>query len=256
MESSLPKLQHRKLAATRDYLQEVVLVIGSLQRAFIPKDPHDWHYGLEVGLRGPLTQPLTIAGTDVRASLDLVRSKVRLGGSSWSLKYYSAPEILNNIQIWLESRGVNKRLQQPEFKTQTRHFDVQQATDYATALWWMHEQFKKVQEDLDEGFTSPILLYPHHFDLSLVWFPFNDKRQLAIGFSTGDETIIEPYLYLTAYPEPAGFTKLTLPKGAHWQSTGFSGAILPYRALSSSSHPDQLFTDYVATLKSARPLFG
>jgi hypothetical protein len=256
MESKLPKLTHKDLAATRDYLQEVVLVIGSLQRAFIEKDPHDWQYGLELGLRGPVTRPLNIAGTDVRASLDLVRAKVRLSGSSWSLKYYAAPEILNNIQVWLESRGVQVRLEQPKFTTATRHFDIQQAQYYATALWWMHEQFRDVKEMLDEGLTSPILLYPHHFDLSLTWFPQNDERQLALGFSTGDENVPEPYLYLTAYPEPAGFSKLSLPSEAHWQGGGFSGAILPYSALSSSKHPEQVFADYAATLKAARALFG
>jgi hypothetical protein len=194
MESKLPKLIPKDLAATRDYLQEVVLVIGSLQRAFVEKDPRDWHYGLEVGLRGPLTSQLNIAGRDVQASLDLVRAKVRLGTTSWSLKHYAAPEILNNIQVWLESRGVQVRLEQPKFTTRARHFDMQQATHYATALWWMHEQFRGVKEKLDEGLTSPILLYPHHFDLSLVWFPYDDERQLALGFSAGDETIPAPYL--------------------------------------------------------------
>ncbi|HVA11241.1 MAG TPA: DUF5996 family protein, partial [Candidatus Dormibacteraeota bacterium] len=107
-----------------------------------------------------------------------------------------------------------------------------------------------------EGLTSPVLLYPHHFDLSLVWFPHDDERQLAIGFSTGDQTIAEPYLYLTAYPEPPGFTKLAVPEGAYWQSDGFSGAILPYARLSGSSDPEALFASYASLMTAARSLIG
>ena len=93
MADTLPTLSMKDLAPTRDYLQAVALIIGSVQRAYIPRDPHDWHYGLEVGPRGILTQPMTIRGHEVRASIDLVRHKVRLGNTSWSLKHYNPSEI-------------------------------------------------------------------------------------------------------------------------------------------------------------------
>ena len=92
--------------------------------------------------------------------------------------------------------------------------------------------------------------------MSLVWFPYEDTRQLAIGFSTGDQTIPEPYLYLTAYPEPDGFTKLALPEAAYWQAEGFSGAILPYAALQASNDAETLFQAYTNVLNSTRSLLG
>jgi len=256
MDHKLPHLIYKDLAPTRDYLQEVALVLGALQRAFVPKDPHDWHYGLEVGLRGLLTQPMTIGGKEVRGGLDFVRHKLRLGDSSWPLEQYSAPEILNNIEVWLESHGSSVTIQRPKFSAQPRRFDSQASSDYAAALWWMNLHFRELAASLKGGLTSPILLYPHHFDLSLVWFPFDDTRQVAIGFSTGDQTIAEPYLYLTAYPEPKDFSGLALSAGAHWQAAGFSGAILPYSALTKSADPSQLFQDYARLLSAAQPLFG
>jgi hypothetical protein len=257
MKHKLPELIYEDLLPTRDYLQEVALVLGSLQRAYIPKHPRDWHYGLEVNLRGLITQPIKIENKDIRASLDLVRNKFRIGKSSWLLNDYAAPEIYNNVRLWLESHGEKVDLELPKFSSRSRHFNPQQAKNYATALWWMETQFHSLKTNLIEGLSSPILLFPHHFDLSLVWFPYNDDRQVALGFSTGDETIPEPYLYLTAYPEPAGFTALQIPSKAFWQSDGFSGAILPYSALSASSDPVTLFKDYTdAILNSVRPLFN
>jgi hypothetical protein len=252
-----PQLIYEDLLPTRDYLQEVALVLGNLQRAFIPKDPRDWHYGLEVGLRGLLTQPMIIGGKEVRASLDLVPHKVRLGDSSWSLDTYAAPEIFNNIQIWLESHTANVTVTPPKFTAHARRFNSDQSTRYGNALWWMYTQLDTLKKSFKEGVTAPILLYPHHFDLALVWFPWDDERQLAIGFSTGDRIIAEPYVYLTAYPEPEGFTDLSLPGPAYWQADGFSGAILPYHELSSSTDPVKLFRDYAqATITAARALLG
>jgi hypothetical protein len=256
MQAKPPQLVYKDLVPTRDYLQEVALILSSLQRAYVPKDPRDWHYGLNVNLRGLITQPFMIKGQEVQASLDLVRRKVRLQGSSWPLSDYTPTEIFNAVQEWLGSHQASVNLPRPKFNTEPPPFDTHQANLYAASLWWMDEQFRWLSKTLTTGLTSPILLYPHHFDLSLVWFPYNDERQVAIGYSSGDETITEPYLYLTAYPEPNRFTKLALPKEACYQTTGFSGAILTYDKLQASADPVKLFRDYAAILTAAKQLFS
>ena len=256
MTTQLPKLIHKDMVPTRNYIQEVAHVLGALQRSLVKRDPHDWYYGLEVGPRGLTTQQLTLVTKEVRASLDLVRHKVRLDGNAWPLSDYAAPEIFKNINLWLQNQRSDASISQPEFVGGVRHFDKHQADLYAEALWWMDGQFGALKSSLNEGLTSPVLLYPHHFDLSLVWFPRADEKQLAIGFSTGDQTIAEPYLYLTAYPEPPGFTKLPVPEGAYWQADGFSGAILPYATLSASSDPEALFESYASVMTAARTLSG
>src|SRR4051812_25427063 len=102
--SDLPRLDSQKLHPTCDYLRDVALVLGSLQRAFIPPHPREWQHGLEINMRGLSTQEFTIAGRPVRASLDLVKHKVRLAGNIWLLEEYAAPEIMHNIRLWLESQ--------------------------------------------------------------------------------------------------------------------------------------------------------
>ena len=98
--------------------------------------------------------------------------------------------------------------------------------------------------------SSPIQLWPHHFDLSMIWLPgdkiagqdpeneeYSDK-QMNFGFTFGDEGIPEPYFYVTAYPLPDALPALELPDGTEWRSEGFSGAVLLYRNLIHSADPN------------------
>ncbi|HXR50136.1 MAG TPA: DUF5996 family protein [Verrucomicrobiae bacterium] len=248
--SKLPPLSLRELQPTRDYLQDVAKVLGKLQQAFLPVESHDWQRGLVVNMRGLSTQPFMVASQETRASIDLVKHKVRLDGSKWLLEDYSAQEMMNNVRAWLESRGLQVHIEEPEFSESTPHFDSSQADKYATALWWMDQQLQALKTDLKTGLVSPVLLYPHHFDLSLTWFPESDERQLTVGWSTGDATIAEPYVYVTAYPEPEGFTDQQLPAPAYWNEKDFSAAILLYRDLAQAAEPEKLFASFAELLKA------
>jgi hypothetical protein len=228
---------------TRDYLQDVCLAMSSLQRGFLSKHPRDWQYGLEVTMRGISTQEFEVNGEKTRVLLDLVKNKVRMDGVWWPLEEYSGAEIFKNFKVWLESKNASVKLDEPEFAG--GRFDQEQAHNYAEALWWMYEQFEAISKEFKTGVTAPIFLYAHHFDLALVWFPWDDERQIGIGFSTGDETIPEPYIYLTIYPESKDFADIKIPEGAHLQKEGFSGLVLPYKALQESDDPGTLLHSFV-----------
>jgi len=93
--------------------------------------------------------------------------------------------------------------------------------------------------------TSPIQLWPHHFDLSMLWLPgekiagqdpdneeYSDK-QMNFGFTFGDAGIPEPYFYVSAYPQPDAFPDLELPTGTTWHADGFSGAVVTYETVAA-----------------------
>lgn len=234
----LPKIDIKQLAPTRDYLHEASRVIGNLQLIYLKPDAHLWQYGLEVSMRGIVTQEFKVDNQPFVASLDLIRYKVRLDQHKWALHDTSPAEIYENIKQWLQSKEQAVEYKMPEFTPGVRLFDTEQADIFAHALWWMEMAFGKIKHDLKGGLVSPLLIYPHHFDLSLVWFPWKDERQISLGFSFGDETSEEPYVYLSAYPAADTVTKLAQPKGAYIQEKGFKGAVLPYKALCKAS--DQL----------------
>jgi hypothetical protein len=65
---------------------------------------------------------------------------------------------------------------------------------------------------------------------------YSDK-QMNFGFVFGDESIAEPYFYVTAYPLPDALPQVELPSGATWKSGNFNGAVLLYRNLVDVSDP-------------------
>jgi hypothetical protein len=103
--------------------------------------------------------------------------------------------------------------------------------------------------------TSPIQVWPHHFDLSMVWLPGetipgqnpndaeNADKQMNFGFTLGDGLVAEPYFYVTAYPSPEAFASLALPVGTTWRTSGFTGAVLPYASLLASRDPHGYLLD-------------
>ena len=60
---------------------------------------------------------------------------------------------------------------------------------------------------------------------------------MNFGFAFGDDTINEPYFYVTAYPLPETLSKISLPAGAQWRSDGFSGAVVLYKDLLKQADP-------------------
>lgn len=240
----LPQLVYKDLLPTRNYLQNICLAIGEVQRAFLPKNEHDWQYGLEVGMRGISTQEFTAGDQDLRISIDLVTHKVRLGDTNWKLDTFAAPQLLEKISVWFEDQAMKQEFTKPAWIEGESSFNQEQSDRYGKALWWLDRQFASLKAVRLEGLTSPLLLYPHHFDLALAWFPYNNEKQLSLGFSTGDETVTEPYIYGSAYPEPGDFHDQALPEGGYWSTEGFSGAVLPYAVLQASADPAALLKNF------------
>ena len=110
---------------------------------------------------------------------------------------------------------------------------------------------------------SPIQVWPHHFDVSMIWLPggkvagqdradeeYADK-QMNFGFAFGDASIPEPYFYVTAYPLPEALPAVPLPTGTAWHSDGFNGAVLLYRDLIAMSDPHAYLQELWSTLLAA-----
>ena len=76
-------------------------------------------------------------------------------------------------------------------------------------------------------------------------------EQMNFGFTPGDESIPEPYFYITAYPMPDGLTDAALPADAIWYTEGFSGAVMKYEALVNAADPGSKLLDFMRTVQQA-----
>jgi hypothetical protein len=269
--TQFPRLDGDDFAATRDAMHAYARVLGECLKACRSKRKHWWHASLRPSLSG-LGTGIVRATTDFELELDFRRAELHArtsndNGFDVELNGQSAGEIAKAISDFMATNGVgDSQLEQfanvdrgsvgwQEFSTSHAASMGQVLRSVATAM----ETFRAgVREE-----TSPIQLWPHHFDLSMIWLPgdkipgqdpmdeeYSDK-QMNFGFAFGDESNPEPYFYVTAYPMPDAMTATRLPAGSEWQTDGFSGAVLTYRSLRDTSDPSGYLQDFWTRLLAA-----
>jgi len=77
--------------------------------------------------------------------------------------------------------------------------------------------------------ASPVLCWPHHFDIALL-VKLEDgqaanARSIGVGVSPGDEYYAQPYVYISPWPRFDGAKLPDLPPPGHWHTEGFFGAV-------------------------------
>lgn len=262
-----PPLHLAEWRATRDTLHTCARLVGSIRQALMPPQKHWWHISLRASACGLTTTPMPAGNRTCELTLDLTSHDLTITtsrGDWWDvpLEGQSSRELRESVLGNLEAMGVKPKIEREPFASEaTNPYDADAVDAYWQALSQMDLLLKQFKGELREE-TSPVQLWPHHFDLSLVWFsgrrvpgvaPANAEEadeQMAFGFSTGDEGTAEPYFYVTAYPWPEGLEETTLPAGACWQQKGWQGALLPYHALPDSDSQAYLL-DFWRTVQRA-----
>ena len=265
-----PRLCDLALGDTRDALHGYARVLGGWLTTCRSPRKHWWQASLRPSLRG-LTTGVVHAGPGFELELDLMDSQLR-GRTAHGeevvepLHGQAAAELAQHIKDFLTANGVDGRFVPEDSRNDGTKATTAYSPECAHAVARTWSSVTTALEEFRAGIreeTSPIQLWPHHFDLTMLWLPgetvpgqdpeneeYADK-QMGFGFTLGDETISEPYFYVTAYPLPDAFPTLPLPAGTAWQTTGFNGAVLPYRFLSESSDPSGYLLDLWRSLLSA-----
>ena len=217
-----------------------------------------------------VTSGVVFGEIDFELSLDLKESLLiarTSGGAEFSegLNGQSATDLAQGIDDFLFDNGIDTgyvRASAPRGTDRFVGYSAKHANSIGYALGVVSALMAEFRAGIREE-TSPIQLWPHHFDVSMLWLPgekiegqdpdneeYSDK-QMNFGFTFGDESIPEPYFYVTAYPLPDGFPELELPTGTQWQTEGFNGAVLLYKTLIKSGDPNAYLLDLWQTLLSA-----
>jgi len=193
--------------------------------------------------------------------------RTAIGEHMWEeLHGQPAEELAAHVQAFLQSAGVSDVPQGssggsevPGEPDGSSGYSPQEANKLARALSAVSGEMAAFRAGIREE-TSPIQVWPHHFDLSMIWLPghkvpdqdpsneeYADK-QMNFGFVFGDEVIDEPYFYVTAYPLPDELPMVQLPAGTIWKTNGFSGAVLLYEDLASMSNRATYLQEFWLTL--------
>ena len=254
-----PTLDPDAIGVTRDALHAYAGVLGDWLKATRAKRKHWWHASLRPSLTG-LTTGVIHSNIDFEIELNLRKSAISVhtstGERMWE-ELHGQPAVQVGAQVlsFLESAGVSAKPQSSvagdDASADAQGFagySGEEANKLARALSAVSSALVTFRAGIREE-SSPIQLWPHHFDLSMIWLPghkipdqdpadeeYADK-QMNFGFAFGDESFAEPYFYVTAYPLPAVMAQVELPAGTTWKSGGFNGAILLYKDLITMDNP-------------------
>ncbi len=246
--SRFPVLDVDAMRETRDALHACSRVLGDTLKASRSKRKHWWHASLRPSLTG-LTTGVVHATVDFEIELsfrdsELLVRKANGAQAQESLRGQSAADVAD----FLRTAGIREGEPDAAATEQFAGYSPTEAQKLGQALSAVTAAMVAFRATIREE-TSPIQLWPHHFDLSMIWLPGpkiagqdpddeeHSDKQMNFGFAFGDDGIEEPYFYVTAFPLPDALPTLELPGGTVWQSEGFSGAVLLYRDLVATDDP-------------------
>lgn len=263
-----PTLETGAFEATRDALHGYSRVMGDWLKNARTGRKHWWHASLRPSLQG-LSTGVVRANPDFEIELDLTSSHLRVateqGADAMILSGQSAGAVAAWLQEALAKRGVDNSLapgSDAYADTAFAGYSRQQASLLHGALASVAASLEVLRATIREE-TSPIQLWPHHFDLSMIWLPGHRiagedpadaesaDKQMNFGFLFGDDSITSPYLYVTAYPLPDALRETDLPPGTQWRDDGFSGAALKYGDLVAMADPATYLQDLWSRLLAA-----
>jgi len=265
--STFPPLALADWQPTRDTINGYAQLLGKIRRALAPPQKHWWHVSLRVGASALTTTPIPAGDVTFEMLLNFKRHELLIITSRGErngipLQGQSVAAFATESLDALAELGIDPQVDRSLFADGTVADDSAGAYDEAAIarFWQALTQIDAVLKEFKAGFrgeSSPVQLWPHHFDLALLWFsgrlvpgqdpddPEYADEQMNFGFSTGDAAIPDPYFYATAYPPPDGLADQPLPAGAYWHSQGFTGAVMMYETLVTAANAKEKLLTYL-----------
>ena len=219
MSNDFPSLEAAGFSATRDAVHAYSKILGDWLKSCRPKRKHWWHASLRPSLSG-LTTGVVHAGISFELKLDLWNGELQCSTTSRSVRVplngRPPMELSRDIENFLFSEGLDHRSAPTNRGYGSDGFPAY-GSEHARTLACVLNSVASALATFRAGIreeTSPIQLWPHHFDLAMLWLPggkipgqdpdneeYADK-QMNFGFAFGDDLVPEAYFYATAYPSP------------------------------------------------------
>jgi hypothetical protein len=227
---------------TRIGLHQATQVAGAVRKALAAPEPNWTHLGMRVIPEGLTTGQLPGLGEIVVSFVE--RSLIhRLDGKNVlhiPLEGHHQISLADALAEGLAASGHSLTLDRAKITSDAPfQIDERAARDYAQALNAVAGTLQELRRTLP-GQRTPVVVWPHGFDISFLWFATDEASEqaphMSFGFSPGSQGLDRPYVYSYAYPIPEGLTDLPLPDPARWHASYWIGAIIDYDSL--RDHPE------------------
>ena len=168
-----PSLDAHAIGGTKDALHAYSRVVGAWLKTCQPVRKHWWHTSLRPSLSG-LSTGVIYAGVDIELELNLIESQLRGRTSigermTENLHGQSPLELASRIQEFMVAAGVSSDCI-PELNgvdsEELTGFDPEYAFKLGRAINAVSAALNQFRAGIREE-TSPVQLWPHHFDLSM-----------------------------------------------------------------------------------------
>jgi hypothetical protein len=239
----LPKLEN--FMDTRLGLHHAAQVIGGVRKVVAQQEPNWAHLGLQTVSEGVTTGSLPQVGTLTLnfANATIIHQPLQGSARTMPLVGHTQLSLADLIDEALANTGTQIKLDRAKVTSSAPiKVDRTLAADYARVLNWVTPILTKFRESL-LGERSKLVVWPHGFDTSFLWFATPDASEnaphMAFGFSPGSEGIDRPYFYSYAHPVPDGLLEKPLVPPARWHNKGWTGMLLDYDELLTVENPDQ-----------------
>jgi hypothetical protein len=171
---------------------------------------------------------------------------------SININTHSQISLYQSVKSELESAGVRLDVTDNHI-TETDKFNInlEDAGAFAAFKWRTYGMLARLKAQMF-GPQTPIILWPHGFDQSTLWFVDgmneHEDPQMNFGFSPGTSDVGQPYFYFYAWPLPDGLAE-KLPAAIEWNTEWSTpGGVLTYEKFASESHPDSFVVDVLSSV--------
>lgn len=240
---ALPSLSNWE--GTRDALHQVALIVGAIRVACVDPQPNDLHFSLQLTERGFSTATMRCGGV---LEFDLGSRQLRFSRCGATVFALSAPghtqiSLAQALIAIFQDSGYSIS---PSMKhiTQTSALEIDAALsrEYLRVLNHVFTALAHFRARLG-GFMTPLVLWPHHFDMGFIWFPAGgtDEHadpQIAFGFAPFSDGLERPYIYAYAWSESSGYIRTPVAPPARAITEGYTGLYAAYDDLRDISDFD------------------
>jgi len=208
--TNLPPLNNH--LPTLRSLQQAIQILRSVKLASSKVLENDLHYSVTPTEIGATTGQLGFGG---ELTLDYADASINFidhdSPFTSSLLGSNQTDLANTVfkklnQITNENFDTEKITEDNDFE-----FDKSAALDYSQAQFILYKSLVNFRSNLSK-YKTPVVLWPHGFDLSFLWFKRGRDESkdfhMNFGFSPGFDRK-EPYLYFYAWPTPPMLEKST-----------------------------------------------
>ncbi len=251
----LPTLQNWD--ATRKALHQAAQVVGGIKKVSVQPLSNYAHLGLYI-VKDGLTSGRLQDGSELR--LNLLESSIIYTcpeGDVSTVKFqgHSQSSLSEAVLKAMDDAGHPAQPNRDELADQTPlAVDAATAADYQQALFSIYTAITRFRARI-LGNMSPVIIFPHGFDASFLWFKRGSEERtdphLNFGFSPGSAGFPRPYVYSYASPLPEGYFDLKLPAPAHFVQNPWKGIVIDYDKLAAEADHESLLEQVLVDIHAA-----